>query len=496
MRVALYARYSAGPRQTDQSIEGQIRECTDFCVRKGFEIAEVYADRHISGKTDDRPEFQRLIADSKKKKFEGVVVWKTDRFARNKYDSAIYKRLLRQNGVQIFYAAETIPDGPEGIILESLMEGLAEYYSSELSQKVKRGLHESALKCRVLGPYCSFGYRKSAEGTYEIDPDAAKGVQMIFDMYIAGETNNDICQRMNNLGFKTGRGHKFTKSSLARIIQNENYIGVYNSAGVHIEDGMPALISKEKYYLAQLERQRRTVSKTNRKESANYILSGKLFCGYCQKAMHGVSGTSKNKKKFYYYYCKNTRGAKKTCHKKPVSKDWIENLVVEKTVTHILQPEIITQISDALYIVLKNDSPHKEDLSYFTKKLKENEKACNNILKAIEKGLATDTLLERLDCLESEKIALESELAFHKSKRADLSKGELLYYLGQFLEPENKDWDKYKKMIIECFIKEVYLFDDHFVVYYNINNDKDEFSLESKEGNGGSVFDERSTNLV
>ena len=109
MRAALYARYSAGPRQTDQSIEGQIRECTDYCKRKGFTIVATYADRHISGKTDERPEFQKLIADSRKNKFDVVVVYKTDRFARNKYDSAIYKRQLRQNGVQIFYAAESIP---------------------------------------------------------------------------------------------------------------------------------------------------------------------------------------------------------------------------------------------------------------------------------------------------------------------------------------------------------------------------------------------------
>jgi len=145
MRTALYARYSSGPRQTDQSIEGQIRVCTDYCKQKGLTITEIYADKHISGKTDDRPEFQRLIADAKKKKFDAVVVYKTDRFARNKYDSAIYKRQLKMNRIQFFYAAESIPDGPESIILESLMESLAEYYSSELAQKIKRSMHETAL---------------------------------------------------------------------------------------------------------------------------------------------------------------------------------------------------------------------------------------------------------------------------------------------------------------------------------------------------------------
>ena len=146
MNTVIYARYSAGPRQTDQSIEGQLRVCTDFCKQRGLTVIDTYCDRHISGRTDERPEFQRLIADAKRKKFEAVVVYKTDRFARNKYDSAVYKRELKRNGIQIFYAAEAIPDGPEGIILESLMEGLAEYYSAELAQKIKRGMHERAIQ--------------------------------------------------------------------------------------------------------------------------------------------------------------------------------------------------------------------------------------------------------------------------------------------------------------------------------------------------------------
>ena len=105
MNTVIYARYSAGPRQTDQSIEGQLRVCHEFCKQKGLVVVGEYCDRHISGRTDERPEFQRLIADAKKKKFEAVVVYKTDRFARNKYDSAIYKRELKRNGIQIFCQA-------------------------------------------------------------------------------------------------------------------------------------------------------------------------------------------------------------------------------------------------------------------------------------------------------------------------------------------------------------------------------------------------------
>lgn len=180
MNTVIYARYSAGPRQTDQSIDGQLRVCTEFCKQRGLTVVGTYCDRHISGRTDERPEFQRLIADAKAHKFEAVVVYKTDRFARNKYDSAIYKRELRRNGIQIFYAAEAIPEGPEGIILESLMEGLAEYYSAELAQKIKRGLNESALKCQSLGSGRPLGYTVDEQKHFQIDPGSQDDLRDVY----------------------------------------------------------------------------------------------------------------------------------------------------------------------------------------------------------------------------------------------------------------------------------------------------------------------------
>ena len=489
MRAALYARYSAGPRQTDQSIEGQIRECTDYCKKKGFTIVAAYADRHISGKTDERPEFQKLIADSRKNKFDVVVVYKTDRFARNKYDSAIYKRQLRQNGVQIFYAAEAIPDGPEGIILESLMEGLAEYYSAELAQKIRRGMHESALKCRVLGNTMPLGYRASKEHTYEIDPENAKAVEIIFDMYVDRQPNADICRRLNELGFKTSRGNPFNKNSISRIIQNEMYIGIYEAVGVRVENGVPALIPKETFYLAQKERERRKVSKKERAGVAEYMLSGKLFCGYCKKPMAGVSGTGKGGGKFYYYQCPTVR-QKGNCQKEHVRRDFIEDLIVQKTVEHVLQPDILTDIAQRLCRLQSESDTREQDIAYYRKKLQENKKAMDNIIKAIEKGLAAETLLQRLDGLESEKIAIEGELAYFQSLKFGLSEEEMLFFLRQFLEPDN-DWQAYKRRIINSFINQVFLYNDHFLVYYNIQKDgaMDFSNIELNEGSG---FDELS----
>ncbi|MDO4301221.1 MAG: recombinase family protein [Clostridia bacterium] len=484
MRTAIYARYSAGPHQTDQSIEGQVRVCTDYCKQHNLTIIEIYADRHISGKTDERPEFQRLIADGKKKKFDAVVVYKTDRFARNKYDSAIYKRQLKLNGIKIFYAAEAIPDGPEGIILESLMEGLAEYYSAELAQKIKRGLHESALKCKIIGNTIPLGYRASKENTFEIDPEGAKTVQSIFEMYNAGETNAAICSRLNSLGIKTSRGNQFNKNSINRIISNEKYIGVYESAGVRIEDGIPPIISKETFYLAQREKERKRVGKSKRQPRAEYLLAGKLYCGHCKKPMIGVSGTGKSGNKFYYYYCQTVRN-KGNCDKKHVKTDYIEDLIVKKTVEHLMQPKLLKEAAHRIWLLQSENNTRENDIAYFKKKLQENKRAIDNIVKAVEKGLGTDTLLERLQALESEKTAIEGELAYYKATDFGLSEEQLYYFLESFLKPED-DWVEYKRRIIKCFVNKVFIYNDRLTIYYNINKntefDFDDVLIEDIDG--------------
>ena len=147
MKGVIYARYSEGPHQTDKSIDGQVADCRAFAGRNDIQIVEVYADKHISGKsTAGRVEFLRMIQDAKKGLFECCIVWKVDRFGRDRRDIAVYKHELKKAGVKLLYAEESVPEGPEGIILESVLEGLAEYYSADLKQKVSRGIRETAKK--------------------------------------------------------------------------------------------------------------------------------------------------------------------------------------------------------------------------------------------------------------------------------------------------------------------------------------------------------------
>ena len=150
MTAVIYARYSSD-NQREESIEGQIRECTAYAEKNGITVVKHYIDRAFSAKTDNRPEFQQMIKDSGKKLFDVVLVWKFDRFARNRFDSANYKMILKKNGVHLISVMEPIAEGSQGILVETLLEGMAEYYSAELSEKVIRGQTENALKGKCTG---------------------------------------------------------------------------------------------------------------------------------------------------------------------------------------------------------------------------------------------------------------------------------------------------------------------------------------------------------
>lgn len=491
MNTVIYARYSAGPRQTDQSIEGQLRVCTDFCKQRGLTVIDTYCDRHISGRTDERPEFQRLIADAKRKKFEAVVVYKTDRFARNKYDSAVYKRELKRNGIQIFYAAEAIPDGPEGIILESLMEGLAEYYSAELAQKIKRGMHESALKCQSTGSGRPLGYRVDEQKHFQIDPESAQTVQTIFEQYIKGESNAAICELLNSRGLRTAQGKPFNKNSINRIIKNRKYIGEYRYHDIVVEGGMPAIISKGTFNLAQAEMERRRTRKAPKSPKAEYLLAGRLFCGHCKGPMQGVSGTGKSGNKWYYYYCGNTRGKNKTCDKKQVSRDRLERAVVDFTVRYILQEEVLEELARKVHAAQERQNDTASEIAFYEKKLADNKKSIANVLRAIESGAATQTLPARLQELENEQAVILGELSFLKGKRLAFTEDQILFALMKHLEPYPGESEQdYRRRIISDFVSEVYLYDDRLLIYFNISSEDGKLKSADLSNIEGGEFDE------
>jgi len=303
MRAVVYARYSS-ENQTESSIEGQLRECKIFAENKNITIVGTYIDRALSAKTDDRPDFQRMIRDSTKGIFDIIIVWKLDRFARNRYDSAHYKSILRKNGVKVISATEAISEGAEGILLESMLEGLAEYYSVELGVKVSRGLTENAIKARHNGGIIPYGLTVNEEQHYQPDPLTAPVVYEIFERYADGESVAEIIRSLNERGIKTKTGsEQFSYNTVNNMLRSRKYLGEYSYGDTVIPNAFPAIVTQEIFdrTQARIDKNKRAPAKA--KAKVDYLLTTKLYCGKCETFWVGESGTSKTLKTYNYYKC-------------------------------------------------------------------------------------------------------------------------------------------------------------------------------------------------
>lgn len=455
-KAVIYARYSSH-NQREESIEGQLRECHDFASKNGFVVVNEYIDRAISGKTDNRPSFQRLIKDSEKGRFDVVIMYTLDRFARNRYDSAIYKAKLKKNGVRIFYAKQPMPDTPEGIILESVLEGYAEYYSENLARSIKRGLKENAIHTIAMGAV-GLGYKIGKDRQYEIDPIGAKAVQAIFTMYAEGQSKAEIITWLNENGFRTTRGNLFTKSSLDKILRNDKYIGVYRYDDVVVENAIPPIIDKPLFDKVQALLKHNFASRARNKAKEDYLLSTKLFCGHCGSPILGESGTSRNGTLYHYYKC-SKRKKSASCTKKTEKKEWLEELVVRYTVQTVLTDENIDRIATKAIELIKKDLQDTSVLVGLKDRLKDTNRKIKNLLSAIEQGIITSSTKERLEELEQDRLTIESQIAREEVKKPLLTKERIIYWLTSFKSGDIKNVE-YQRRIIDILVNSVFIYDE------------------------------------
>lgn len=458
MDVVLYLRYS-DDKQTEQSIEGQDRVATEFCRREGYNIINKYVDRaHSASKdTNKRTEFLRMIADSEKGRFHGVIVYKLDRFARNRYDSAIYKARLKRNGVRVISATENISDNPEGVLLESLLEGMAEFYSKELAQKVTRGMNESALKCNSTGGTLPLGYKvdKPSKKLVIYEPDA-EIVREAFRRYAAGESITEIIRSFNDRGLRTSKGAQFNKNSFKTMFKNEKYIGIYKYDKVRIEGGMPAIIDQETFDIVQKRLKINEHAPAASKAKVDYLLSSKLFCGHCGGKMVGVSGTSMTGKQYFYYYCQSQR--QHLCTKTPLQKDAIERAVAQRA-AEMLTPELINQIADMAMEQLDEDIVNDDLIPALTAEIADINRSINNLLKLVEQGAESETLSKRLTELEKNKKAAQRRLDERQDEYPQLEKVHIVWWLSRFRHGNAED-PEFRKDIIDLLVNSVTVWDD------------------------------------
>ena len=456
--VALYLRFSS-ERQTEQSIEGQLRDCVDYCKREGLRIVAIYVDRATSAhkNIEKRVNFQRMITDSATRFFSAVVVWKLDRFARNRKDSALSKLALQKNGVRVLSAKENVnSDAPENIILEAVLEGMAEFYSADLSQKITRGMRESALKGKHIAGSVPLGYKKDREGRLEIDPVTAPIVQDAFNKYAAGWTTADICRDFNAKGYRTRTGGEFNRSSFKNIFRNEKYIGIYQYKDIVMDDVIPPLVSRELFDEVQKRLEKNGESPARGKAKVDYLLAGKVFCGHCGSPMNGESGTSKSGNVYHYYKCYNKkRGG--TCDKKPVQKDWLENVVAQDAL-ELLTDELIEEIATVAVNQSEQEIKSHTRIPELESKIKELDDNIANIAKAIEKGVISDTLVARMNDLESQKSAYMLQLDSERKLTVKLDKWQVTYWLTRFRDGDIND-PKWRKTLFNLLINSVTVWD-------------------------------------
>ena len=472
MKAVIYARYSSD-NQREESIEGQLRECKEYAERNGILVLQSYIDRALSAKTDNRPEFQRMIRDSAKGLFDTVLVWKLDRFARNRYDSAHYKSQLRKNGVKVVSATESIADGPEGIILESMLEGMAEYYSAELAQKVNRGMRENALKARSNGGTIPLGYRLDEEHRLKIDPLTAPVVREVFQRYADGENLRTIIRSLNERGIRTSRNYPFRHSSFNTMLKNRKYIGEYHYKDVIIPDAVPPIISKELFERVQERMKKNQHAPARAKAEEEYLLTTKLFCGHCGRLMIGESGKGRNGTIHRYYKC---AGAKRRlgCHKKAVKKDWIERVAVRYTIQRVFQDDLIAQIADELVAL---QGAEDSALPLLRRQLADTERGIENMLNAIQQGIFTSSTRQRLEELENLRAELKSSILQAELERPQYSREDIIQWITRFKGGDPND-KAYQRQIIDIFLNSIYVFDDKLVFTYNYKKGSQTVSLD------------------
>ncbi len=462
MTAVIYARYSSDS-QREESIEGQIRECTAFAEKNGITVLRHYIDRAFSAKTDNRPEFQNMVKDSGKRLFDMVIVWKLDRFARNRYDSARYKATLKKNGVKVVSATEVISDGAEGIILESVLEGYAEYYSADLSEKVIRGMTENALKTKYNGGTLPIGYQIDSDRHFQIDPLTAPFVLEAFKRYDEGATMKELRDWLNDSGIKNTQGRELTYNSIQHLLKNRRYMGEYTYRDIVVPGGIPAIVPQDLFDRVQERMAKNKKAPARHKAEDDYLLTTKLFCGYCGAYLCGESGTSRTGVVHHYYKCVSVKKKRTECHKKPVKKEWIEDLVVRETMKIVMDDAAIEAIVSMLMDLQNRES---SSLPLYEQQLRETETAIQNMLNAIQQGILTKSTKARLEELEATKEELETRIACEKLAKPRISAEFMTFWLHRFRKLDVRQ-KSHRKMLIDTFVNAIFLYDDKMVITFN-----------------------------
>ena len=518
-KAVVYARFSSN-NQREESIEAQVRGCTEFVSRQGgLIIVKNYIDRGTSATSDRRPEFQAMIEDSGKKMFDVVIVHKLDRFARNRYDSAKYKQKLKKNGISLISVTEHLDNSPESVVLESVLEGMAEYYSKNLAREVMKGMRETAYQCKHTGGIPPLGYDVDPiTKRYVLNEAEAETVKLIFEMYLCGMGYNKMVGELAFRGLKTKNGKPFGKGSLHDILRNEKYAGIYvfnraaakdaegqrnNHASkdaesqIKIPGGVPAIVDEDTFRKAQSKMKENQRQSASYKAKETYLLSGLIYCGECLERdgkdvlMMGNSKYSgQGKNKHVTYRC-GQRHRTHSCDNRELRREYVEEFVLKELERRVFSGRAIPKLAEQLNNYQQQSLAGREAESEpLTRELREIDRQINNIVQAVSEGFSQSSMVGKLAELEERKAQVESRLQENRNKlqREPVTEEAVRKLLGRFREfVRARDIPEIKKFI-NSFVKKVIVSKGHVVVvflfaqYALFHNDGMSFSVNVSRG--------------
>ena len=501
--AVIYARYSS-TGQNDQSIDGQLSECRAYAEREGYNVVHEYMDKALSGRNDDRPQFLQMVKDSEKRQFQVVIVWKLDRFARNRFDSAYYKNILKKHGVRVVSATERISDDPDGRLLEGIIESMAEHFSASLAQNVMRGQRQNMEKGLHVGGYAPYGY-KVVDKKLVVIEEEARVIRYAFEEYAKGVQKKKLREELAKKGLVSKKGTPIADSTFYNILKNQKYIGIYLFGEGEVVGGCAPIVDKEVFDKVQKRLEQNSRGKDGSKAKEEYLLSGKLFCGLCGEKLNGNLNKNKKGVRYAYYQCMG-RKFKRNCDKKSEKKEFLEWYVVEQTIEYVLQPERMGYIASRIVERYKkdyNDGELKQLEKQLSKIEREAKAAVDASIKAPE--AARQIYYDKLELLMAQKADIEQDISSMRiAASMQLTEEQIIAWIKIFTKGEEMDKD-FQRRIIDVFINSVYVFDDKMIIYYNIKDGKqvshiemldnleecaDDATLEnSGSGGGGVVLD-------
>lgn len=494
MRAVAYCRYSSD-RQREESIDAQIFAIKEFCQKNNYKLLKIYTDMAVSGKSDERTNFLNMISDASKNTFDLVIVHKLDRFARNRYDSAVYKKKLLDNNIRVISVLEHLDASPESVILESVLEGMSEYYSKNLARETLKGLRENAKKSHFNGGFPPLGYSVNQNKEYIINEYESKIVKKVFELYLLGLGYSKIASKLNSLGFHPRKKSFFSKATVRDILLQEKYIGTYifekkAITETRIENTIPAIISKQDWEKVQ-EKMKNNTHKPKFRKNKFYLLTGLMKCGICGSSFTGYTSYNNQKKQYNYYSCSGKHNKTNDfCKIKSIPQEEIEEKVL-LSIKNLFTDNMIETLSTTLYKNLQNNfNSVDKDIDEITKKIKSYENKIQKTLDLFEEDIITkEKLKERIAEHEENIKILQKELFELQSKKlSKISKEEIKKFL---IDSKNNLESKNPlliRKIIEIFIESIVVDENSIEIKIRVSPPDGTNSLFSTNFNSSHIY--------